>query len=501
MKRETIIAALVLVFSIMVPVCVCGQTVKELTLSEAIEIAQKDSKTWELFDVQESIARAQYKEVESHWWPIISIDSSLLFWTDVSKIDVINKEEVEGKLKEAASNLDFSQATAGLDAASKAMLAGLLPAIESVGASALHQMSAPLIDSIPESIQMKDDFTFTIGATLKMPLTPLFKVYQAGKLAQAGIDKVDIERRAKVLSVNYEVTEVYLKLVYAQLMKEVAEEALATIEKHVEMAQKYEDVGIISHSDVLSAKVELLKARQNIVEATNSMRLAGLKLAQVLSLGRGIEVRALDMPQDAYSIKLDALEQYQEQAADKRSELERIALGKEAAERKRKMAILDYVPQIALVGSYQYGYGVDIMKPSNQGLVGLMMSWTVFDGLEHYYSAEKMSLEREELAVKESEARELIELEVGSKYLALETALERVSLTGQALELARENLRTTTAQFEQGESVNTDVLTAQTKYAAARADDVKARIDILIAYAGLKLSLGDNPVIEPGALQ
>lgn len=501
MKRETIIAALIFLCSFMLPASVFGQTVKELTLSEAIEIAQKGAKVWEQFDAREASARAQYKEVESHWWPILSIDSSLLLWTNESKIEVMDKESVKNNIKEAVSNLDLTEATAGLDATSKAMLMSFKPTLEAVGASALNQLSDPLLGSIPDSIKLKDNFTFTIGATLKMPLTPLFKVYQAGKLAQLGIDNVDVERRAKVLSINYEVTEVYLKLVYAQLMKEVAEEALETIEKHVEMAQKYEDVGIISHSDVLSAKVELLKARQNIVEATNGTRLAGLKLAQVLALGRGVEVRALDTPQSAYNIHLDSLETYQQQATENRNEFERIALGKAAAERKRKIAILDYVPQIALVGTYQYAYGIDVLKPSNQGLIGLMMSWTVFDGLEHYYSAEKASLEREEFAAKESEAHDLIELEVGSKYLALETALERVALTGQALELAEENLRTTTARFVQGESVNTDVLTAQTKYSVARADDVKARIDILIAYAGLKLSLGDNPVIEPEALR
>ena len=89
---------------------------------------------------------------------------------------------------------------------------------------------------------------------------------------------------------------------------------------------------------------------------------------------------------------------------------------------------------------------------------------------------------------------------MGQKYLALETALERVELTQQALALAEENLRTISAQFAQGESVNTDVLTAQTRRTAARADDVKARIDILIALAGLKLSLGEDPSIDPAAL-
>ena len=380
-----------------------------------------------------------------------------------------------------------------MDPAHQALVSGFLPTIQQVGGA--------LMEDIPETIRLKDDFTFTIGATLKMPLTPLFKVYQGGELAKLGIKNVDVERRAKALAVTNEVTEVYLKLVYAQLMYDVAKEALDTIEKHVEMALKYEQVGMIPHSDVLSAEVEQLKARQNVVEAGNATRLAGLKLAQVLSLGRGVEVKAQEMPENAYSVNLESLEHYQDVAVEQRTELERISIGREASERKRKIALLDYVPQIALVASYQYSYGLDIMSPSNQGLIGLMMTWNVFEGLGHYYEAKAASMEAAELEGKDEEARELIELEVGQKYLALSTALERVGLTQQALDLAEENLRTVTARFASGESVNTDVLTAQTKYAAARADDVKARIDILIAYSGLKLSIGDDPMLEPSALK
>lgn len=461
-----------------------AQTIQEMTLSEAIDLAQKNSRAWAQFDAKKESAEVQLKIVQSHWWPILSIDSTLAFWTDASKIDVLDKDGLKTKADEAISKLSPLEQT-------------ILNAVR----DSLQGLTSSVLDTIPEDIQLKNDFTFTIGATLKMPLTPLFKVYQGGELAKLGIENVDIERRAKALAITYEVTEVYLKLVYAQLMTDVAQEALDTIEKHVEMALKYENVGMISHSDVLSAKVEQLKAKQNVVEAKNSTRLAGLKLAQVLSLGRGIEVKALEMPETAFTMQLDSLESYQVLASQQRTELERLSLGQKAAERKKKIALLDYVPQLALIASYQYGYGLDILKPSNQGLIGLMMSWTIFDGLGHHYESKAAELEAAELSAKDAEAKELIELEVGQKYLALSTALERVELTQQALALAEENLRTITARFEQGDSVNTDVLTAQTKYAAARADDVKARIDILIAYSGLKLSIGDNPVIEPSALK
>ena len=471
-----------------------AEETQELSLAEAVETAKKNAKVWTQYDAKMESAIAQKKVAQSHWWPVLSLSSTMMLWSDESKIEVIDKDKLDAAMDESVTN---AMNTLGIDESGQKLLHEIVEPLRPT----LNAFVQPLSDLIPSSITLKDQFTFTFGVTMMMPLTPLFKVYQGQELAQVGIDNVNAERRGKALEIEFEVTQVYLKLVYAQLMCEVAEEALATLEAHVALAQKYESVGLISHNDVLAAQVEQLKAKQNVVEAQNSTRLAGMKLAQVLSMERGTEVRALNMPRESFEIELDPLESYQERAMKQRTELERIELGCEAAERKEKMALLDYVPQIMLIGHYQYGYGLDILRPKNQAFVGLGMNWTLFDGLGHYYEAKMAALEKAEMTSKGDEARELIELEVGQKYLALKTALERLELTQQAVKLAEENLRTITAQLEQGESVSTDVLTAETRHAAARADEVKARIDILIAYAELLLSIGESPTIDETALR
>ena len=362
--------------------------VRELSLADAVEIAQKNAQVWTQYDARMESAVAQKKVAQSHWWPVLSLSSTFMLWSDESKIEVVNKEKLRAAMDQSVDN---AMDSLGISEEGQKLLHEIVEPLRPT----FNSFVQPISDLIPSSITLKDDLTFTFGATLTMPITPLFKVYQAQELAQVGIDNVDAERRGKALAVQFEVTQVYLKLVYAQLMCEVAEEALATIEAHVALAQKYESVGMISHNDVLTAQVEQLKAKQNVVEAKNSTRLAGMKLAQVLSMERGTEVRALNMPRDTFSIQMDSLESYQERAMKQRTELERIELGQEAAERKQKMALLDYVPQIVLIGHYQYGYGLEILKPKNQVFVGLGMTWTLFDGLGHYYES-KMAVNSEE---------------------------------------------------------------------------------------------------------
>lgn len=471
-----------------------ARELRNLSLQEAVDLALRDSKAWAQFDARAQTAENQVQAVKANWWPKITADASALWFTDASDLEIVDKEDMQQQMGAAVGEAEKQLAA-------DPMLGTLLETSGATIKAAAQTIAAPLMNAIPESMRLKDQFTFTVGAQITMPLTPLFKVYHGSKLAEMAVENIETERSAKALDISYEVTDVYLKLVYAQLMTEVAAEASDTIEKHVELAEKYESVGMISHSDVLAARVEALKAKQNIVEATNSTRLASLKLAQVLSIGGAIELRATDMPEDGFAVELGDLEYYQQKALENRNEFKRLDIGERAAQKRETIALLDYVPQVFLIGRYQYTHGISVLEPANQGIFGVAMTWTIFDGLASHYNAKQASFEAAEYSAKTDEAHELIALDVAQKYLALSTALERVKLTGQALELADENLRTISAQFAQGESVNTDVLAAQTRRTSARADDVKAHIDILAAYAGLKLAVGESPVIERNAFK
>ena len=115
MRHHTLLAAIALAVGMIAAACMfaapeaLAQATRELTLSEAIEVAQKNSRAWDQFDAREESAKAQYKIVESHWWPILSVDSSALLWTDESKIDVMNKEDIKQNLATQMQTLDPQQ--------------------------------------------------------------------------------------------------------------------------------------------------------------------------------------------------------------------------------------------------------------------------------------------------------------------------------------------------------------------------------------------------------
>lgn len=466
---------------------------RHVTLSEAIELAHQHAKSDAVLELQEEIALARVSEVKAKWWPQITADAKAVVWNDNSTLQVIDKGSMnlEQTMGEA-----LLKGMAGMDPSEAAALGMMLQPLTPVFQSVLGSM----LDLVPERLELREQFTALVGLQLVMPLTPLLQVYEGQKLAELGVRDVRMQRHGESLKIDYEVTDVYLKLVYAQLMVDVAQEAVETIREHVGMARKYENAGMIPHNDVLSAEVELVKAEQDVMEARQGMRLAGMKLVQTLGLARGTQIRASDMPQETFQIEMLPLSEYQERALAQRTELERLSLTHELGERSAKLELYDYIPKVALVGRYEFAHGT-AMQPRHQAFVGLVANWTIFDGLEKYHAARRARLEAQQNATKAEEASELIALEVSQKYLNLETALEKTALTRQALALADENFRVVSALFAQGESVNTDVLTAQTKRVAARAAEVKSRIDVLDALSALYLSLGEQPRLTGDAIR
>ena len=493
---KSLLAGCIAAIAVLAGAVEASAQVQEISLSEAIELAHKSSKADEQLELKSEIAAVKLDEVKAKWWPQITADAKAVVWNDNSMLDVFDKGSIDSEkmMSEAVAAIDYSK----LDTAGQLALlqaAKLMPALKPAGQS----LMGSVMELVPEQLELREQFTALVGVQLLMPLTPLFQVYQGQKLAELGMRDVEIERKGEKLKIEYEVTEVYLRLVYAQLMTDVAQEALDTSSQHVALAEKYEGVGMISHSDVLNAQVEFVKAKQSLMEARQGARLAGMKLVQVLGLPRGTEVHASDMPKEDFDVVLEPLTNYQDQAFDQRAELERLSLTQELGDRSAKIALMDYMPKVALVARYEYAYGTQ-MQPTHQAFIGVAANWTIFDGLEKYHAAKRARLEARQSASKMSEAQDLIALDVSQKYLNVETALEKTQLTRQALDVAEDNLRTISAQFAQGESVNTDVLTAQTKRTAARADDVKARIDVLAALSALKLSLGEAPGLSKDAI-
>jgi outer membrane protein len=161
------------------------------------------------------------------------------------------------------------------------------------------------------------------------------------------------------------------------------------------------------------------------------------------------------------------------------------------AEERVKIAEGKRLPDISAAGEYIAKAGGQTSFKENWNY-GVRFSIPLFDGglIRSEINKEKAGLEK----VKEEERalRLLITREVRDAYLQIENAKERVEVTQNAIENARENMRVEALKYETGAGTSTSVIDAQTALLRAETDHYQAFFDRETAVAYLKKAIGED---------
>ncbi len=86
----------------------------------------------------------------------------------------------------------------------------------------------------------------------------------------------------------------------------------------------------------------------------------------------------------------------------------------------------------------------------------------------------------------------LINREVRDAHLNIANALERIEVTGKAIDSAQENVRIELLKYDAGAGTSTDVIDAQIDLLRAEIDHYQALFDRETALASLKKAVGED---------
>jgi hydrophobic/amphiphilic exporter-1 (mainly G- bacteria), HAE1 family len=102
----------------------------------------------------------------------------------------------------------------------------------------------------------------------------------------------------------------------------------------------------------------------------------------------------------------------------------------------------------------------------------------------------RVGLERRKLQVNRERTVQQIQAEVRDALQALQTARQRLAAARAAVTARRDRLQSETFMYEKGSSTNFLVQTRQNEYSAARATEIRARVDLNIAIADYHRATG-----------
>lgn len=308
------------------------------------------------------------------------------------------------------------------------------------------------------------------------------------KLAKTGVSIAEAEMDRTKQDLILKVVEAYFGVLKAIEIKKVADQAVDQLEKHLEVAREFFNVGIIPKNDVLKVEVELADARQKRITAENGVELAKSALNNLLRRGvqEDIEIENI-LTYEPVSIDLPFAIQ---EALKRRVELRQIALNIDRAERQVKLLQSDYFPKIYLNYTYYKSEGKSLSGEEEGWYVMAVADWNFWEWgrTRQGVLAGKSDLRKAILA--RDELKDQIVLEVKTAYLKLREAEKNILVAEKAVEQAKENFRMNEERYREQVGTVTDVLDARTLLTQAQTNYYNAISEYNVEKARLRKAMG-----------
>ena len=425
--------------------------IQPVTLQQAIELAQRNSRSLQVSRLQLERTRAALREAQAANYPTLTVQSNL------------------SRSLSASSNRSSNQNNA---------LSSLL--------------------GVNSSNQSQISNAFSASATLS------YDIFTSGQ-RPANIRAAERQLRSDELQVEInqeqlrlDVAGDYYNLQQADESVRIQQSTVRNNEASLRDTLALERAGLGTRFDVLQSQVQLANSRQNLANAIAQRQINRRQLAQRLSISPAIDLAAADPVEVAGAWNL-SLEESIVLALKNRAELEQQLVLREQAQQQRKAALAGLGPTVTAQAQYQLSDILDDNNPVGDGYAfQLGANWNLFDGGVSVARARQaeanIAIAEQNFADQSNQVRFAVE----QGYANLLSNFENIGTTTQALEQAREALRLAQLRFRAGVGTSTDTINAENALTTAEGNRVNAIIGYNRSLATLQRAVTHLPSSDWG---
>lgn len=324
--------------------------------------------------------------------------------------------------------------------------------------SKLNQERVTMEDFNPANLNNpKNIFNFATKLEVQQPIYNKDAVYtkKAGEV-KVEVLKLKQERTREYL--KFELNKAYMQLQMAYKNVEVLEGARTTVLSNKKVIDNYFKNGMIQKSDVLDMDVRVAEIDSQIRFANSNVQNASDYLFYLLD----------ESPENKVMKPSETLE-YQEDLltpdpvlSTERKDLQAYRKSLESYDYLVKSSEAKFLPRLNAFGSFELYDNKPYQFNANGYLVGVEVSWNIFDGLKakSEIAKYKADLAKSETEVAQYQKQSTLELTKAFRQVA--DADHKVKLSKQAWEQTAEAYRIRKNRYAQGLEKASDVLNAET---------------------------------------
>ena len=339
------------------------------------------------------------------------------------------------------------------------------------------------------------DRSFSNTATISMPIYTGGQLEEQRASARYELNSADLELENTLQTVRETATEYYFAVLQCRNLIDVEEEAVRTLQEHLDNVKAQFNVGTVAKSDVLASQVQLANAQQDLVNAQNNFDNAVARLNNYIGLPADTILRPRDqLTYTKYSLSLKDCTAY---ALKNRPDCAVADYAVKQAESSRRATKAGYRPTVNasvtknITGEREFHNDI-----TDSWTAGISANWNVFDGgvtSSQVHAADAALARAQENA---ASVREGVQLEVQAAFLDLNAAEKNIETTKIAVDHAEEDYKIAQVRYAAGVDTNLAVMDAQEKLTEARTNYFTALYNYNTAKAALDKAMGTPVSID-----
>ncbi len=300
-------------------------------------------------------------------------------------------------------------------------------------------------------------------------------------------------------AIVFQVKQAYYSLLEKIHLISVAEQSVATYQRHLYRAQKYFEAGVRTRIDITNAELELANARLDLLRARSNTQIARTKLEQVTGVslkGRKDILKTTVLPLTDMIKTLPELppplESLLKTAEKRRPELLQVAQQLKAAGAVIKQIKAEYWPTLSATASYE-DYETDLQSFHDQWRIGAGLTWEIFSGFETEGKLAEARSKMLEINGRKNELELAVIQDVTDTFLRAREHRDGIKIADMAVKLAEKNLNLAEGRYKAGLGDMIEFNDAQLSLTRSQSDLIGTYFSYLTALAGIERATGTTP--------
>ena len=298
---------------------------------------------------------------------------------------------------------------------------------------------------------------FTTTFEMQQPLINIDGIFQR-KAAKSKWESIQMQLARTGDYLSLETEKAYMQLQLAYKSVEVLETALKAAKENLNMANNSFKQGYLQQSDVLTVEIRVAEVENQLQYAKSNV----VNVSEYLGFLMNEEVTSVYRPTDSLTVSLRLISN--KNLSYGRADIQAMQFATDAYKQSYKADKMSFLPRLNAFGSYDLYDDKLFGADSNGYLVGVSLSWDIFQGSKRMGKTQKSRADYTKATLELEDYKSESQLELNKAKRMYQDAKNNLNLTKLALQQSEEALRIRTNRFKEGLEKTTELLMAETLF-------------------------------------